>query len=57
MPDGQLTQIESIWSQLLYANRTLSPIRLVLKASEGYIFSATSMYSFFLYLESIRYLN
>jgi len=28
MADGQL---ESIWSQLYYATRTLSPVRLVLK--------------------------
>ena len=30
MADGQL---ESIWSQLLYATRTLSPVRLVLKVT------------------------
>jgi len=30
MADGQL---ESIWSQLHYATRTLSPVRLVLKVA------------------------
>ena len=30
MADGQL---ESIWSQLYYAKRTLSPVRLVLKVT------------------------
>jgi len=30
MADGQL---ESIWSQLLYAKRTLNPVRLLLKVT------------------------
>jgi len=48
MADGQL---ESTWSQLRYATRTLSPDRLVLKVTlflsppeRGYTFSATVLY-------------
>jgi len=51
MVDGQL---ESIWSQLHYATRTLSPVRLVLKVTL-FMSSATALHrGVSLFLGSIK---
>jgi len=41
MADGQL---ESIWSQLHYATRTLSPVRLVLKVTLFLLLHCTGVF-------------
>ena len=41
MPDGQL---ESIWSQLNYATRTLSPVRIVLKVTLFLLLHCTGVF-------------
>ena len=41
MADGQL---KSIWSQVLYATRTLSPVRLVLKVSLFLLLHCTGVF-------------
>jgi len=41
MVDGQL---ESIWSQLYYATRTLSPVRLVLKVTFFLLLHCTGVF-------------
>jgi len=45
MADGQL---ESIWPQLLYATRTLSPVRLVLKVTLFLLLHCTGVFLCFL---------